>query len=74
VDGDRWTYYNLGCMYDLWFEIHQDFTDYQDYMGLSLTVRLCKWSLLGLISYNLGGSVTADIGARFSGLLFISAF
>jgi len=26
-------------------------------MGLRLTDRLCKWSLLGLISYNLGGSV-----------------
>jgi len=45
-------------MYELWFEILQDFTDYRDYMGLSLVVRLCKWSLLGLISYNLGGSVT----------------
>ena len=39
-------------------EILQDFTDYRDYMGLSLMVRLCKWSLLGLISYNLGGSIT----------------
>jgi len=58
VDGDRWTYYDLGCMYDLWFEILQDFIDYQDYMGLSLMVQLCKWSLLGLISYNLGSSVT----------------
>jgi len=38
VDGDRWTYYDLGCMYDLWFEIVRDFTDYQDYMGLSLMV------------------------------------
>jgi hypothetical protein len=27
-------------------------------MGLSVMVRLCKWSLLGLISYNLVGSVT----------------
>ena len=59
MDGDRRTYYDLGCMYDLWFEIHRDFTDYRDYMGLSLMVRLCKWSLLGLISYNLGGSITA---------------
>jgi len=74
VNGDRWTYYGLGYIYDLWFEILQDFTDYRDYMGLSLTVRLCKWSLFGLISYNLGGSVTAGIGARFSGLLFISTF
>jgi len=45
-------------MYDLWYEILRDFTDYQDYMGLSSMVRLCKWSLLGLISYNLGGSIT----------------
>jgi len=58
VNGDRWTYYDLGYMYALWFEILRDFTDYRDYMGLSLMVRLCKWSLLGLISYNLGGSVT----------------
>jgi len=35
VDGDRWTYYDLGCMYSLWFEIPRDFMDYQDYMGLS---------------------------------------
>jgi len=27
-------------------------------MGLSLMVRLSKWSLLGLISYNLGDFVT----------------
>jgi len=72
VNGDRWTYYNLGCMYELWFEILRDFTDYQDYMGLSSVVWLCKWSLSGLISYNLGGSTTAGIGARFSELLFIS--
>ena len=39
------------------FEILQDFTGYRDYMGLSVIVRLCKWSLLGLISY-LVGSVT----------------
>jgi len=58
VNGDRWTYYDLGCMYELWFEIVRDFTDYRDYMGLSLIVWLPKWSLLGLISYNLGGSVT----------------
>ena len=58
VDGDRWTYYDLGCMYDMWFEILRDFTDYQNYMGLSSMVWLCKWSLLGLISYNLDGSVT----------------
>ena len=74
VNGDRWTYYDLGCMYDMWFEILQDFTDYRDYMGLSLMVQPCKWSLLGLISYNLDGSVTAGIGARFSELLFISTF
>ena len=59
MDGDRWTYYDLGCIYELWFEILQDFTDYRDYMGLSSMVWLCKWSLLSLISYNLGGSVTA---------------
>ena len=74
VDGDCWTYYDLGCMCKLWFEILRDFTDYRDYMDLSLMVRLCKWSLLGLISYNLGGSVAAGIGARFSELLFISTF
>ena len=51
-------------MYELWFEILRDFMDYRDYMGLSMMVRLCKWSLFGLISYNLGGSVTAGIGAR----------
>ena len=39
----------------------EDFMDYQDYMSLSLMVRLCKWSLLGLISYNFGGSVTDDV-------------
>ena len=74
MNGDRWTYYDLGCMYDMWFEILRDFTDYRDYMGLSVMVWLCKWSLLGLISYNLVGSVTAGIGARFSELLFISTF
>jgi len=42
----------------MWFEILRDFTDYRDYMGLSSMVCLCKWSLLGLISYNLDGSVT----------------
>ena len=46
---------------DVWFEILRDFTDYRDYMGLSVMVRLCKWSLLGLISYNLVGSVTDRI-------------
>ena len=59
VDGDRWTYYDLGCMYDMWFGILRDFTDYWDYMGLSSMVWLRKWSLLGLISYNLDGSVTS---------------
>jgi len=72
VNGDRWTYYDLGYMYDLWFEIPRDFTDDRDYMGLSSMVRLCKWSPLGLISYNLDGFVTPGIGARFSELLFIS--
>ena len=42
----------------MWLEILRDFTDYRDYMGLSSMVWLCKWSLLGLISYNLVGSVT----------------
>ena len=59
VDGDRWTYYDLGYMYELWFEILRDFTDYRDYMGLSMMVRLCKWSLIGLISYIFDGSVTS---------------
>ena len=45
-------------MYDMWFEILWDFTDYRDYKDLSSMVWPCKWSLLGLISYNLGGSVT----------------
>ena len=58
VIGDCWTYYDLGWMYELWFEILRDFTDYRDYMGLSLMVRACKWSLLGLMSYNLGSFVT----------------
>jgi len=58
VNGDRWTYYDLGCTYDLWFEILWDLTDYRAYMGLSLMLWLCRWSLLGLISYNLGSSVT----------------
>jgi len=57
VDDDRWTYYDVGGMCALWFEILRDFMNYRDYMGLSLMVRLCEWSLLGLISYNLGGSV-----------------
>jgi len=61
VNGDRWTYYDLGCMYELWFEILRDFMDYRDYMSLSLVVWLYKWSLSGLISYNLGGSVTERI-------------
>jgi len=74
VDGDRWTYYDLSCTYELWFEILRDFMNYWDYMSLSLMVQLCKWSLLGLISYNLGDSVTAGIRARFSELLFISTF
>ena len=74
MDGDCWAYYDLGCMYKLWFEILRDFMDDGDYMGLSSMVRLCKRSLLSLISYNLGGSVTASIGARFSELLFISTF
>jgi len=43
----------------MWIEILQDFIDYRDYMGLSLMVWLCKWSLLCLISYNLDGSVTS---------------
>jgi len=64
VNGDRWTYYDLGCMYELWFEILRDFTDYRYYMGLSSMVRLCKWSPLGLISYNLRGSVTDWIHAN----------
>jgi len=38
--------------------------DNRDYMGLSLMVRLCKWSLLGLTSYNLGGSFT-DLALNF---------
>jgi len=42
----------------MWFEILRDLTDYRDYMGLSLASWLCKWSLSGLISYNLGSSVT----------------
>ena len=33
-------------------------------MGLSVMVRLSKWSLLGLISYNLGGSVTDLVSVR----------
>jgi len=74
VNGDRWTYYDLGWMYELWFEILRDFTDYRDYRGLSLMVWMCKRSLLGLISYNLSGSVTASIGAWLSELLFISTF
>jgi len=53
VNGGRWTYYDLGCMYELQFEIFQDFTDYRDYMGLSSVVWLCKRSLSGLISYKL---------------------
>ena len=61
VNGDRWTYYDLGCMYDLWFEILRDFMDYRDYMGLSSVVWLCKWSLSSLISYNLGGFVTSGL-------------
>jgi len=65
VDGNSWTYYDLGCMYELWFEILRDFTDYRDYMGLSSVVWLCKWSLSGLISYNLGGSVTAPTPVNF---------
>ena len=64
VNGDRWTYYDLGCMYEMWFEILRDFTDYWDYMGLSWMVWLYKWSLLGLISYNLGGSVTAMVSVH----------
>jgi hypothetical protein len=48
-------------MYELCFEILQDFMDYRDYMGLSSMVRLHKWSLSGLISYNLGGSITVPI-------------
>jgi hypothetical protein len=38
----------------MWFEILRDFTDYRDYMGLSLASQLCEWSLSDLISYNLG--------------------
>ena len=45
-------------MYNLWFEILRNFTDYRDYMGLSSIIWLCKWSLSGLISYNLVGSLT----------------
>ena len=58
VNCERWTYYDLGCMYELWFEILRDFTDYRDYMGLISMVRLHKWLLSDLISYNLGGSIT----------------
>ena len=73
VDGDRWTYYDLGYMYDMWIEILQDFTDYRDYMGLSSMVWLCKWSLLGLISYNLGGSVT-EFTVQFLYMFFNSPY
>jgi len=45
----RWSYYDLGCMYELWFEILRDFTDYRDYMGISSMVRLCKRSVSSLI-------------------------
>ena len=43
---------------------HVDGVLYVDFYGIStvnsVMVRLCKWSLLGLISYNLVGSVTQD--------------
>ena len=42
--------------------------------GLKLDGSTMQWSLLGLISNNLGGFLTAGIGARFSELLFISTF
>ena len=58
----------------MWFEILPDFTDYRDYMGLSIDGLTMQMVATGLISYNMGGSVTAGIGARFSELLFISTF
>ena len=48
-----------GCNCGWWpLNLLRSFTDYRNYMGLSSIVWLCKWSLLSLISYNLGGSVT----------------
>jgi len=40
------------------FEIPRHFTNYLEYIGLSSIVRLRKWSLLGLIYYNLDGYIT----------------
>jgi len=36
VNSDRWTYYDLGCMYDLWFEILRDFHGLPGLYGLKL--------------------------------------
>jgi hypothetical protein len=40
--------------------------DYWSYMGSSMTILSLRWLFLYLCSYNLGGSVTAGIGARFN--------
>jgi hypothetical protein len=40
--------------------------DYQSYMGSSMTIWSLRWLFLYLCSYNLCGSVTTGIGARFN--------
>jgi hypothetical protein len=50
----------------IWFEIPRDFGDYQGYMGSSLRIWSLRRLFLDLCSYNLDGSMTAGIGARFN--------
>jgi hypothetical protein len=50
----------------VWFEIPRDFMDYRSYMGSSLRIWSFRRLFLNLCSYNLDGSVTAGIGARFN--------
>jgi hypothetical protein len=67
VTGDVlcWIMYDLGLLV-VWFEILRDFMDYWDYMCSSVKIWLLRWLFLYLCSYNLDGSMTACIGARFN--------
>jgi hypothetical protein len=58
----------------VWFEIPRDFVDYRSYMGSSVRIWSLRWLFLYLCSYNLDGSVTAGIGARFNSKHIIYVF
>ena len=59
----RWTITILVCNLLEKFEILRDFADYRVYRKLSTEINRVGGWFLYLISYKLGGSVTAGIGA-----------